>query len=167
MENGNPVTFKSNDANVQKNLTALQTAFNSFKTLLISKGDTVTVTSAYRPKAYQAHLYDIYTHSIQLQNNPAYANIASCLPIITDLRREQQKHGVCANTTQCNVSPPGVCKSHMLGVSIDIQLSGPINNAQSSALAATNGIPLVWQQAQNDPVHYNLINPPATGCSNP
>ena len=169
MENGNNIVWTSSDPNVQANLTKLQAAVDQAQALLAKPQykSTVTVNSAYRPLAYQTHLYEIYKDSQMLFQHPEYSNIASCGPIISALKAEQSKHGVCVTQSQCLVGAPAcsIHAPHVLGMGVDLNINGVMSVSNVTPVFQANNIPLAWQSAPNDPVHFNLTNPPFTSCS--
>jgi hypothetical protein len=167
MENGTKVIWTSSDPNVQANLNALQTAFSAAQTLLSQKGDSITVNSVYRPLAYQAHLYDIYQHALQLKNNTSASNNSSCSSLISALQAEETKHGVCANSGSgsCLVAAPSCSAPHVLGIGIDLSLSGPVGLSAVNALLQSNNVNLQWRALSGDPVHFQLTNPPFSSCA--
>jgi len=170
MENGQMIVWTSSDPNVQANLTKLQAAVNLMRTVVTnpSVGDTMTVNSAYRPLAYQKHFYEIYQDSQMLFNNPSYANIPACNSIISALKAEQNKHGVCKTQSQCLVGTPScsIHAPHVLGIGVDINLSGPFAVSAINPILQAKNVPLLWQGlGATDPVHFNLTQPAFTSCA--
>ena len=160
MENGQTVVWTSSDPNVQTNLTQLQMEYNKLKALFPS----ATVNSAYRPLAYQQHFYQIYQAALKLKQNPSLSSDPNCVAAAQQLAQEEQKHGVCYGNGPCLVGNPScsVNAPHVLGIGIDI---GGVNTNTINNTLQANGINLRWQNAPSDPVHFNLLNPPYTSCS--
>lgn len=167
IENGATIVWASSDSNVQANLTKLQEEFNKLQNLMVGKvGGSATANSAYRPLAYQTHLYDIFQASQQYKSNPSfYDNNPGCSEIITVLKAEQQKHSICFDGHPCLVAPPNKCAPHVKGTGIDISISpkGFLNTI--NIFLQNNNIDLRWQALSDDPVHFNLVNQPFTGCA--
>ncbi len=163
-----PVLWTSSDSNVQQNLTALQAAYNQMQSALSAQGDALHVNSAYRPLAYQAHLYNIYETATQLQSNHGALGNPNCSDLIANLYQEEQRHGICYNNGPCLVASPQQCSPHtphVLGIGIDINISGPIPLTSVNSFLQSHNIPLRWQALPKDPVHFNLQNPPYTSCA--
>jgi hypothetical protein len=171
MENGTKVIWSSSISNVQQNLTAIQTAWGKFQTVAKSLGDTATVNSVYRPLAYQQHFHYIYQSAIKLSQNPSAATNSACTSIISALKAEEQKHGICKNgypgssTSACKVSNPSASSPHVAGIGIDITVSGPVPCAVGNCTTLNNAlisknVGLHFQGISSDPVHFQLTNPP-------
>lgn len=154
MENGATVLFTSDDSSVQRNLTELKKEVAKLNTAL---GGKVTVNSAYRPMAYQRHLYAIVnkwiTQGLKDNTDPLCASLKSTVGA------EYAKHGL--GTV---VASPGSCAPHVKGTGVDLQIPGYDLNTINSFMV-TNHINLRWQGLTNDPVHFNLQNPPYSGCA--
>jgi D-alanyl-D-alanine dipeptidase len=167
MEAGQTILWTSSISNVQQNLTALQTAYGKFQTAIKSVGDSGTLSSVYRPLAYQTHLYNIYQSAIQLQNNPNDNSIAACSSIISALKAEEQKHGICTGGGHpCLVGKPTACAPHVAGIGIDITLTGPVGYSAINATLKQNNVGLHFQGLSGDPVHFQLDSPPGGSCAN-
>jgi hypothetical protein len=168
MESGNTVIWTSSDANVQTNLTKLKQEFNKLQNAMTRQvGGSATANSVYRPFAYQAHLYDIFQASQQYNSNPSYYdNNPACTQVVAALKAEQQKHGICYDGHPCLVATPSKCAPHVKGTGIDISISPSSFLITINTFLQANNIGLRWQALASDPVHFNLINPPYTGCAN-
>lgn len=136
MENGQTVIWGSTDAR-------LQPCVNKF--IGIVGG---TVTSAYRPQAYQDHLYAIRDRwcTQELKTN----STASCSALKSAVSAEVSKHfgyswscGAVAQTSS----------NHGGGTGVDI--SG-ISHSSASVQAAASQSCLQWANYSGDPYHYNL-----------
>ena len=170
MEAGQTVLWSSSDPAVQQNLTALQAAYQKFNTAIATVRDSGTVNSVYRPLAYQAHFYQIYQDATKYQifaaqptaNN--YSSNLACSSIISALESEENKHGVCRTPSQCLVAQPTNCDPHVAGIGIDITLSGPVGYSGINAILQKYNVGLVFRGLPNDPVHFQLTNPPSGSC---
>jgi len=152
----NRVLWFSSNANVNKNLIKLQQEFNKMNDELKKIGASATVTSAYRPLAYQQHLYEIWDRwaNYNLKDNtlPACDNLASLV------QNEYSKHQL-----RSVVNSPNGCAPHVKGTGIDVQLNG-IKYEDINSFLQQKNIDLSWQGIPGDEVHFNLKNPPFTGC---
>ncbi|MCA9362007.1 hypothetical protein KC906_01405 [Candidatus Kaiserbacteria bacterium] len=135
MENGQTVIW---------NNSALQACVAKFTGLVGG-----TVTSAYRPPAYQAHLYEVSTKACQLNS----ISEPACNDIKAAIESDRLKHGLpmCGAVAQTN-------STHSSGIGVDI--SG-INHGSPNVQAAANSSCLVWKNYPNDPYHYDL----KAGCT--
>ncbi len=167
MENGQTVLWNSSDPNVQKNLDAVAAAYAKLQSVLSqpSIGDSVSVSSVYRPLAYQAHLYDIYQRAMDYQLHPNYTSYPDCNTVISQLQAEEQKHGICYGSHPCLVAAPSSCSPHVRGVAIDLIISGPFGYSALNPILSSNNVGLVWKALPNDNPHFELANPPYTGCA--
>lgn len=168
MENGQGVTFESEDGGIQENLTKLENEYLELKQLVEADGGTITANSAYRPLEYQRHLYEIMDRLDKLEDFGV-----ECQAFKNKVVAEKTKHGL-----QGLVNPPNTCAPHVRGVGIDLSINGSLfaNNFEISGpndpkvtavnnLLAEHDIDLRWQGIENDVVHYNLKNPPFAGCA--
>ncbi len=133
MENGSKVIWTNTDSR-------LRTCVNKF---IGAVGGSVT--SAYRPQAYQAHLYEVSTKACQL------SKISGSCEYAAEINAEREKHGLrlCGAVAQNS-------SRHTSGTGVDI--SG-INHSATAATARQYC--LEWKNYTNDPYHYDLIS----GCS--
>jgi hypothetical protein len=165
MENGATVVWTSSDAHVQANLTKLQQEFGKLQNIMSKQGGSATANSVYRPLAYQKHLYEIYQESQTYNGNQAlYDGNLDCAYVISTLKAEEQKHGICYDGKPCLVASPDNCAPHVEGIGIDISLSPATSLNSINTVLQNNNIDLRWQALQSDPVHFNLQNPPYSGC---
>jgi hypothetical protein len=159
MEGGANIVWNSSDPNINQNLVKMHTEVNKMQTLVSSHGGSMQVTSAYRPVSYQMHLYSIYQASLHYNSNMAlYNNNPDCGPYVTKLIAEQQHHGICYGNHPCLVASPNGSAPHTMGIGVDIVLSGIAYSSINNLLAGA-GINLRWQNAANDPVHFNYTGP--------
>ncbi len=169
MENDQTVVWNSSDPNAQKNLDAVAAAYSKMQVVLAKIGDSATVNSVYRPLAYQAHFYEIYqsaqAYGIQEMRQPSYSTYPECTTIVANLQAEEKKHGICYGSSPCNVAKPDGCAPHVKGVAIDITLSGPIGLSAINPILAANNVGLYWRALPSDKPHFELVNPPFTGCA--
>ena len=162
MENGPKVVWTSSDPNVQRNLTKLQQEFNKLQNAMTSQvGGSATPNSVYRPLAYQMHFWDIFQASQIYNSNPSYYdNNSACAQIVSALKAEQQKHGICYDGYPCVVATPSKCAPHVKGTGVDISISPASFLTTINTFLQANNIGLRWQALATDPVHFNLLNPP-------
>ena len=145
MENGQTVIWTNTAPK-------LQACVNKF----IANAGGGSVTSAYRPQAYQTHLWEIVnrwcTQGLQSNSNSA------CSALKSTVSAEVSKHGLSACFPVAQSS-----STHGLGTGVDI--SGVPNQGSSATISAANGACLRWYGA-GDPVHYTL-DLTIPGCSCP
>lgn len=100
-----------------------------------------SISSAYRPQAYQNHLKELHTKWCEqgLQSNTD----SSCAAVKSQVSAEMSKHGLNCSRPVANVS------NHTGGIAVDI-----------SGASHDNSDCLAWFGSP-DPVHYTLIS----GCS--
>lgn len=149
MERGNPVVFSN---------PTLQACATKFIGLV---GGGAKVNSAYRPQAYQTHLWEIKdrwcpksqkgTYNLREDNNPA------CSTLKAAVQQEVVKHFKstswdCGEVAKAN-------STHSSGIGVDI---GGIDNHGSPTIQqkATESC-LIWKNYNNDRWHYDL----KSGCS--
>jgi hypothetical protein len=168
MENGQKVTFESENGDIQENLVKLEKEYLELKQLVEADGGTITVNSAYRPLEYQRHFFEIADRLDKLEDFGV-----ECQILRNKVEAEKAKHGL-----QGLVNPPNTCAPHVRGVGIDISINGSLfaNNFEISGpndpkvtavnnLLAEHDIDLKWQGIADDEVHFNLKNPPFAGCA--
>jgi hypothetical protein len=171
MEGGQTIIWSASTPNVEQNLTALQAAYTKFQAVIKTLGDTATLSSVYRPLAYQTHFYNIYQSAMQLSQNSSIATNPACASIVSALQAEEQKHGICKSgypgnsTSACKVSAPSASSPHVAGIGIDITVSGPVPCAVGNCTTLNNALVsnntgLHFQGISSDPVHFQLTNPP-------
>lgn len=95
-----------------------------------------TVTSGFRPPAYQTHLREVWDKWQLLKNNTTEA----CRVIKVDVRTHWDFHGM--------VRQPGQTSNHSLGTAVDMG-GVPADSADTIATQCTMNRPLA-----DDPVHY-------------
>lgn len=108
-----------------------------------------TDTSAYRPQAYQTHLYEISTKACALRNNTDPA----CSALKASIESERSGHGlpVCGAVAERG-------STHASGNGVDITgIAHGTPRVQEAAAASC----LVWRNYPKDEFHYDLIS----GCS--
>ena len=145
MENGNTLIW----SNPQ-----LKQCVDKLRTILPSANPT----SAFRPQAYQTHLWEIKNRwcDLDLRSN----SDPLCSGLKTQVQSEVAKHfgtnwncGAVARTNSTHSSGNGV------------DLTG-INHGSPTVVAATRGVCLQWRNYANDPYHYDLnMNIPGCSCN--
>lgn len=147
---GSAIIFASTDQAVNTNLRKLQTEVDKLKNALARIGASASVTSAYRPKEYQKHLWQLF-HAWKEQGLESSIDPA-CGAIKTAIGREYSNHGLGSL-----VSNPDTQNSpHVNGTGVDIKLEG-IATSEINAFMAQKGIKLKWQGIEGDEVHFNLV----------
>ena len=133
IENGASVVWNGADPRLQSCATQFAAAVGG------------TITSAYRPQAYQSHLYEVSTKACLLSNSATACQYQAAID------SELAKHGLplCGAVAQSG-------SQHTQGTGVDI--SG-INHA--AVVAVAQNFCLTWSNYTNDPFHYDL----APGCS--
>ena len=182
-ERGATLQWGSQDMNVRRNLIALGNELDKFKSALGSIGATgIGETSAYRPPEYQNHLSEVVTKWNQWQSNTD----SKCIGFKSFLQTEKGYHQLGKA-----VSEGGNCAPHAKGVAIDLNFTldgATLRNGKSCVEAQQNaaavnqvfqnkgyagiqdfldkkGVGLVWSNISCDPIHFELKNPPYTGCN--
>jgi len=128
----------------------LQSCVNKF----IDKVGGGTVTSAYRPQAYQTHLYEIRdrwcTQNLKTNTNTL------CSALKSAISAEVTKHGLsaCGAVAATN-------STHGSGTGVDISFPSNISHGSAAVLKAASESCLTWPNYSNDAVHYSLV----AGCS--
>ena len=107
-----------------------------------------SVTSAYRPQAYQNHLREVSTKACQLSSNTNEA----CAEVRAEVMAEMSNHGL----PLCGAV--AATSRHSSGNAVDI--SGIVHSSQAVQSAAAESC-LRWSNYTNDPNHYDLI----AGCT--
>lgn len=155
IDSGIKVVWKSSDPNVQRNLDKLKQETDKFAAYVKSQGGTVVVNSAYRPLAYQAHFYEVVKRWLEIKDNPN----PDCTELKNEITRQHEYHEL--GTV---VAPPNGCSSpHVKGVGVDLSISN-FSIGWNYALK-TQGIGLEWKELTGDKWHFELLNPPFTGCA--
>lgn len=141
MEGGQTVIWENTDPR-------LRTCVNKF---LGKAGGNVT--SAYRPQAYQAHLFEIRdrwcTQDLRSNSNTV------CSSLRNTVSTEVVKHF--GSAWSCGAVAATV-SNHSTGIGVDI--SG-INHSSTAVQQAASDSCLTWQNYSGDPYHYDL----KPGCS--
>jgi hypothetical protein len=136
-ENGDNVRTDRLSANIQRNLQCLRNAI-----ALERPAGSITVTSAWRPQAYQDHLREIVDKISQI-NTEGNKKIPACDPIRSDLLLEKARHGLGTIV--------GRTSNHTAGNAFDASWSG-IRAARLDALATQCGLTRPFPT--DDPVHF-------------
>lgn len=163
MENGDKVLWTASEPRFQPNLDKLKTEVDKFRDLLIDREIALEVNSAYRPYAYQKHLYVIYRlwvkEGLKDCDDPIFANIKT---LVGD---EYRKHGLGSLVANPDTNP----SPHTKGRGVDLSFSSSNGNITPQMAAyflnspTPSGINISWQAITGDEAHFNLLNPPYTG----
>ncbi len=145
MESGTKVIWTNTDPR-------LQACVNKFIGLVGSG----TVNSAYRPQAYQTHLWEIKDRwcSKGLKDNTS----SVCSALKTTVSTERIKHF--GSVWSCG-AVAATNSTHGSGIGVDI--SG-INHSSTAVQQAASQSCLTWKNYSGDPYHYDLKPSPCT-CS--
>lgn len=136
MEKGNAVVFNS---------PTLQKCAQKFVSQV---GGGAKINSAYRPEAYQKHLWEI--HDRWCTKKLRFNTDASCSALKTAIGGEVAKHF--GNSWMCGAV--GATSRHTLNTAVDI--GGIANHADPSVQAKANANCLIWKDYRGDPWHYDL-----------
>jgi RHS repeat-associated protein len=123
----------------------MQTAVACFQQAIEAGGGTLTITSAWRPLAYQQHLREVWDKHMALRNN----NQPECRQTKAQVDREFESHGLIANVG----ARPAAHSDHTQGIAIDANIRGlpaGINVDEIGAACALR------RTVQGDPVHWAL-----------
>ena len=154
-ENGQTVSYTSSNTNIQQNLSRLQVQVAKATQALSTIGASLAVQSAYRPLAYQQHLYNVWNLSSVFKANPSLA--ASCSDLKSQDDAEMAKHQI-----QSVVAIPNCSAPHVRGIAVDLTITGTTYPA-ASALFQRLGVDLLWKNLSGDAVHFEMQHPPYTG----
>lgn len=137
MENGTTVLWTGT-------ATGLQACANKF-----TSKTGGSVVSAFRPAAYQTHLWEVHNRwcALNLQSN----TVSACSALKTSISAEMSKHGLSCSR------PVGVTSNHTAGRAIDV--NGIVHGSPAVLTAAAESC-LNWYGGA-DPVHYEL----KSGCT--
>jgi hypothetical protein len=129
-----------------------QVALARFQRLVSSAGGSVSITSAYRPAAYQEHLQSVWDKwMVELRSNTD----PDCQQLRAEVRDEFEKH------TLLESQRPATISDHTRGLSFDANVRLPFRRPKGKragvdALALRAGLrrPHIAQ----DPVHFRVVN---------
>lgn len=166
MERGESVVWTSSNENVQRNLDKLRIEVAKFETLVSSfPGASVTINSAYRPLAYQEHLYELGRIAGAL--NSSQSLVQACPGLKQRVDADVARHGINGAGV---VALPNGCAPHVRGIGVDLKINGTVPFSESeggvNGILMNRSIDLRWSAIGGDPFHYELRNPPFSGCAN-
>jgi hypothetical protein len=128
---------------------AASLALKRFEGLIASSGGTITVTSAYRPPAYQEHLQQVWDKwMVEMRDNVE----PGCAALKTDSAREFLHHGLLESQR------PATYSEHTTGLAFDAAVLLPLRGRKRlriDKLARRAG--LDRPVAASDPVHFRVI----------
>lgn len=141
--NGNAVIWERTDPRLQK-------CANKFIGKLKAGGETKAyVSSAYRPQAYQTHLWEIHdrwcTQGLKSSTNTA------CYQLKSDVLQEVVTHF----RSNWSCGAVGATSRHTTGTGVDI--AGIVNPGNLFQRDAARESCLDWKNYPDDPVHYDLM----------
>lgn len=146
---------------VNKNLELIQ---RELTWLRAHTDKSVSATSVFRPKSYQAHLREVYDAKVKLDQN---STLSSCSEAGV-VRQEFTRHGLGSRVNDEGSSP------HERGYGVDLSIDGCGNGRQFTSSCDTTyadidtklqstadgHVPVLkWNRIGGDEVHFNLIHP--------
>jgi RHS repeat-associated protein len=140
--------FENNPNTVDvANLTpAMQTAVTCFENAVRNAGGSFTITSAWRPAAYQQHLREVWDKHMALRNN----NTAECANTRAAVAAEFNRHRLIPNQG----ARPAARSDHTRGLAIDARITGLPRGVDVDTLGAQCNLN---RPVAGDPVHWVLI----------
>jgi hypothetical protein len=157
IEDAEALTMENAGAGSNLNLDGLTPhttrALTRFQTSIERQGGSFTLTSAYRPSAYQSHLRDVwFKWMFELRDN----HDPSCMELKAEVGNEFARHSLL--TTQY----PVAVSDHTLGIAFDAAISFPAAAKRAKRrrvaldrLARLSGVQR--PDVRRDPVHFRLI----------
>ncbi|HUJ12555.1 MAG TPA: D-alanyl-D-alanine carboxypeptidase family protein [Thermoanaerobaculia bacterium] len=133
-ENGN--TLDTDDLNA-----SMKTALDCLEQQAQTNGGSLTVTSAYRPPAYQQHLLEVWQKWDALKNS----RDPGCAALRTQVQQEFQRHQL------LSTQRPAVNSRHTRGEAFDANWSLPANVDIDTLADDCN---LIRPVVATDPVHF-------------
>jgi hypothetical protein len=126
-------------------------ALARFETIVTKRGGTFTLTSAYRPLSYQAHLREVWhkwTDDLKDSQDP------SCLELKASVGAEFARHGLLLSQHPVEIS------DHSLGIGFDAVILLPTVKRKRSRISVDRLARLAGVSRpaiRRDPVHFRLI----------
>ena len=126
---------------------ATATALTRFESIIVSAGGTITLTSAYRPPAYQEHLQDVWDKWMgEMRENVA----EECQELRSEVEREFVDHGL------LETQRPATVSDHTRGMAFDAIVVFPHARRRLSTDRLARRAGLFRPVATQDPVHFRL-----------
>jgi hypothetical protein len=123
-------------------------ALMRFQQIVRSAGGSITMTSGYRPPAYQAHLQELWEKWMyELRTN----TLAECQDLRTEVLLEFSRHGLMESQR------PATTSDHTLGLAFDAVVLVPGRARRRIDLLARRA-GLYRPVAAADPVHFRLAD---------
>jgi len=126
-------------------------ALARFETIVAARGGSFTLTSAYRPSTYQAHLRDVwFKWMVELKDNQD----PSCVELKAQVGNEFVRHGLLPTQHPVEVS------DHTLGIGFDAAILLPSGKRKRSRISLDRLARLAGvsrPDIRRDPVHFRLI----------
>jgi hypothetical protein len=126
-------------------------ALTRFENIVEARGGSFTLTSAYRPSTYQAHLRDVwFKWMYELRNNQD----PSCLELKAQVGNEFTRHGLLATQHPVEVS------DHTLGIGFDAAILLPAGKRRRGRVSLDRLARLAGvsrPDIRRDPVHFRVI----------
>jgi hypothetical protein len=157
IEDAEALTMETVGAGSTLNLDGLTTrtskALTRFQTSIERHGGSFTLTSAYRPSAYQSHLRDVwFKWMFELRDNQD----PSCMELKAEVGNEFARHSLLTTQYPVEVS------DHTLGLAFDAAISFPAAAKRAKRrrvaldrLARLSGVHR--PDVRRDPVHFRVI----------
>ncbi len=143
-DGGSPLNLQGLTARTSK-------ALSRFENLVEARGGSFTLTSAYRPATYQAHLRDVWHKWVdELRDN----HDPACVDLKAQVGNEFSRHGLLATQHPVEIS------DHTLGIGFDAAVVLPAAKRKRARvsldrLARLAGV--LRPAIRRDPVHFRLI----------
>jgi hypothetical protein len=122
-------------------------ALNRFESIVVSVGGTVTLTSAYRPPAYQAHLQNVWDKWMLEMRD---VNVEQCQQLRSEVETEFREHGLLETQRPASIS------DHTRGMAFDATILLPRITRRINADALARRAGLFRPVAAQDPVHFRI-----------
>ena len=156
IEDPEALTFENNAESVPANVEGLMTdtaqALDIFRDMVTSSGGTFELKSAYRPRAYQAHLHDVWVKWMkELRNN----RTAGCQALREEVGAEFRRHQLLVR------QQPVPASDHELGLAFDAAVAMPraarLNRKRVTVDKLANLAGMRRPNSRRDPVHFTLL----------
>ena len=140
------IAFENGNRIDTQNLTqATQTGLTCMQNRVAALGGAMTLSSAYRPVAYQDHLREVWDTWDAVRNRQE----PECQAVRDEALAEFQNHGLLLTQRPAAGNPNA---PHAQGIAIDATLTGLPAGETPDTVAAFCGMHRPWPN--NDPVHY-------------
>jgi hypothetical protein len=143
---------ESTAVDLQGLMPTMAQALESFKELVNSVGGTFDLKSAYRPRAYQEHLHEVWVKWVkELRNN----RTSGCRALREDVGAEFARHQLLVR------QQPVTGSDHALGLAFDAAVSMPLAARLNRRRVTVDKLALLAgvkrPNSRRDPVHFKLL----------